>query len=241
MAGIKLLAPAPYWQGQTFSTAQYTADQFGQIVAAAIDVADLLKDGCQFEMTAHRTYNTPGPPVAPSSSIIINSQTLVAGATLTIAAQPDVPRQLQAVCTTGTGTLTAGSVALNYAANDGTTQTDVLNFGAADVTGTVTLTTTKGVEHLNSAVVGSPVIGGTGPTVVLGTNAYIALPLEPGQVNFAVTKETKITPTNGTLGLSVPADETVSTLTVSTGLISPTTAADGTHSFSFGYTYNYPT
>jgi hypothetical protein len=43
---VRLLAPAPYWQGQTFSGTSYAADSEGRINAAIGDVRDLLNSGC---------------------------------------------------------------------------------------------------------------------------------------------------------------------------------------------------
>jgi hypothetical protein len=234
---VKLFAPT--YAGGTIQTANsgnvfVAAD--GTVTVNASDVSDLLKLGFTFVVTAHRVWNTPGAPAAPVVAGIVSSVGFSNG-TLTIAAQPDVPRQL-AIIVTAYSSLTAGALALVYNDNQGGITTDTFTF-AGQATGPATVTTTKGVEHLTSATV-SAVSGGTSPGVQIGTNGYIALPMDPRAVDFAGTKETKITPTVGSLGLSVPADETVSTLTTTNGLISPTQAVDGTHQFSFGYNYNYP-
>ena len=53
--------------------------------------------------------------------------------------------------------------------------------------------------------------------------------------------EKKITPTAGTLGLTVPSFNTLSTSLITSGaLYSPQTAPDGTHALSIGYTVTYP-
>jgi hypothetical protein len=198
-----------------------------------------MNAGFQWAVTVHRGYNTPGAPATANASVTVASTNLTAGS-LTIAAQPDVSRQLAVVVNPGTSTLTAGTVTMTYAANDGTTQTDVLAFGPTAVN--QTLNTTKGVEHLTSAVVGTPTYGsgaGNGG-IIVGTNATLALPVDPGFVDFAVTKETVVTPTAGTLGLSVPADETIGTVTASGGLVAPTTAPNGSKQFQFDYSYVYP-
>lgn len=241
---IKLIAPAGtsgIVQGR--SGTNYVVASDGTISNVVFsDVDGLMNAGWQVAANRHGIYSTPGAPAAANATVIAAAQTLLAGgATLSISAQPDVPRQLQVLCITGgTVTLSAGSVSLTYAANDGTTQTDVLNFGAALVSGTVTLSTSKGVERLNSWSPGATVTGGSNPTVQIGTNNYIAVPIDPGSVDVAFTKEFKITPTNGTLGLSVPADETVGSLQISTGLITPTTVPDGTHWLGFGYNWIFP-
>lgn len=207
------------------------------------DVGLLLEAGFVFAGAAHRRVTIPAP-VAAAAAVTVASTSLVAGASLSIAAQPDVPRQLQIVVNAGSLTLVAGcNLAMNYNANDGTTQTDNLSFGGLAAAGTQTLTTTKGVEHLISAV---PTVlsagAATNAGVQIGTNGTLALPVDTGfaSTQFKVTKETKVTPTNGTLGLVVPADESIGTVTAAGALIAPTTAPDGTHDFCFDYSYAYP-
>ena len=83
--------------------------------------------------------------------------------------------------------------------------------------------------------------GGVTPGIQCGTNNYIAVPVPPRFVDFAVTSEKKITPTNGTLGLTVPADDTVPTTVIAAGgLVTPTTVPDGTHQLSLGYNVTFP-
>ena len=77
--------------------------------------------------------------------------------------------------------------------------------------------------------------------IQIGTNNYLAVPAPPRFVDFAVTSEKKTTPTAGTLGLSVPSDDTVPTLLITAGaLVTPSTVPDGTHQLSFGYNVTYP-
>lgn len=240
LPNVTMIAPNPFWTIQCKSGTTYTANSLGVISALSSDVNDLENGGCVYGISRRAQWTTPGAPAALNSTITVASATMTAG-TLTIGAQPDVPRQLAAIATPQSGsTMTAGLLTLVYTANDSTTQTDALNFCASGaISGATTLTTSKGVERVTSATV-SGVVGGGTATIQVGTNAYIALPLEPGFTSWGIIKETKMTPTNGTLGLMVPADETISTTMISTGLISPTTAVDGTHQFSFGYTYTMP-
>ena len=201
---VKLFAPASAGGSiQTPNSGVVFVASDGTVSVQAQDVAALIAAGFQFAVTAHRQYNTPGAPAIASANNIVSSVALSTGS-LTIAAQPDVARQLAVVVNSGTVSLSSGLVTLVYAANDGTTVTDSLGFAT------------------------------------IGTNATLALPVDPRFVDFAVTKETKVTPTAGTLGLSVPADETVGTVTASGGLIAPTTAPNGTTQLSFGYSYTYP-
>ena len=95
--------------------------------------------------------------------------------------------------------------------------------------------------HLTSAVVsGVPAAAAANAGIQVGTNATVAVPVDPGFVDFTVLKETKITPTAGTLGLTVPADETIGTVNSTGAMITPTQAPDGTHALSFEYTYVFP-
>jgi hypothetical protein len=241
---IKLIAPAGVGgvvQGRSGTT--YTIASDGTISSVSpLDVDALINDGFLFAIPRHNTAVIPAP-VAASAGVTVASVALANG-TLTVAAQPDVPRQLQIIVNPGTTAISAGNLAMTYTANDGTAQVDnfsmVMAAGAAAGTIVTTLSTSKGVEHLASAVV-TAMSGGTSPAIQIGTNNYLALPVDPGFVDFAVTSEKKITPTAGTLGLSVPADNTVSTVAISAGaLYTPTTVPDGTHSLSIGYNYTYP-
>jgi hypothetical protein len=213
----------------------------GTVSVNPADVKDLMALGYQFALTTHDWYTTPCAPAAASAAVTVASAALSNGS-LTIAAQPDVPRQLQAIVNPGTTAISAGNLALSYTANDGAPQVDnfslVMVAGAAAGTIKATFQTSKGVEHLASAVV-SGVVGGTTPAIQIGTNALLALPVSPRFQDFAVTKETAIA-VAATSGLSTGTDETVGTVTASGGLIAPTTAPDGTHALSFGYNYVSP-
>lgn len=237
---LTLAAPFPFWTCQCRSGTTYTANSLGVISALSSDCNDLEAGGCTYAILRHNVYNTPGAPAAANSTITVASATLTAG-TLTIGAQPDVIRPLAVIAQTQSGsTLTAGLVTMTYTANDSTTQVDALNLAASGpLAGTLTLSTSKGVERLTSAIV-SGVVGGGLATIWIGTSATLAVPLEPGFSSWSITKEIKITPTNGTFGLMVPSDETISTLTTSNGLVALTTAPDGTHQMSVGYVYTMP-
>ena len=221
----------------------YVVASDGTVTVNASDVQYLQSLGFQFALVDHRQYTTPGAPVAANIGVTATSTSLTVG-TLTIAAQPDVPRQLQAIVYPGTSFITAGTLTWVYTANDGTTQTDVssLTGMASQTVGAAgaTLSTTKGVERLTSLTVAG-LSGGTSPGIQVGTNNYVAVPVPARFVDFAVTSEKKLTPTAGTLGLTVPSDDTVPTLVISSGaLVTPTTVPDGTHQLSFGYNVTLP-
>jgi hypothetical protein len=221
----------------------YTVASDGTVTVNAADVQYLVSLGFEYAVTEHNFYTWPGAPVAASNTVTVSSTSLTVG-TLTIAAQPDVPRQLQTIVYPGTSAITAGTLTYVYSANDGTTQTDSFSLTgmASQTAGSAgaTLSTTKGVERLTSITIAG-LTGGTTPGVAVGTNGYLAVPVAPRFVDFVVTAEKKVTPTAGTLGLSVPSDDTVPTALITSGaLISTTTAPDGTHQLSVGYTYVYP-
>lgn len=239
---VRMFAPAGVGGLIQAPNGTYNVASDGTVTVNAADASYLFGLGFQFALTDHRVYTTPGAPVLASAVVTVSSVALGNG-TLTIAAQPDVARQLQAVVFPGTPGITAGTLTYLYTANDGTTQSDVLSLvtgpQAAGVAGN-TLATSKGVERLTSATVAG-LVGGNSPTIEVGTNTYIAVPVPPRFVDWAVTKETKITPTNGTLGLTVPADDTLPTTVLAAGaLVSPTTAPDGTRQLSFGYNVTFP-
>ncbi len=239
---VKLFAPAGVGGQIQASNGTYFVASDGTVTVNAADAASLVALGFEFAVTDHRTYNTLGAPVALSATVTVASTSLTVGS-LTIAAQPDVPRQLQAVIFPGSAAITAGTLTLVYTANDGTTQTDALAIVAASLgvgTAGQTLTTTKGVERLASVTVAG-LTGGVSPGIQIGTNNYIGVPVPPRFVDFAVTSEKKMTPTAGTLGLTVPSDDAVPTLLIAAGaLVTPTTVPDGTHQLSIGYNVTYP-
>lgn len=241
---VKLIAPAGVGgivQGRSGTVYTIAADGTISNVQSG-DVDALMNAGFIWAVPRRAQYTTPGAPVAQGTAVIGASVSLVTGNTVSLT-QPDMARQAVVVVNVGggsTNTLTAGIVSLNYVANDSTTQIDNLNFGALLSGGTLTLSSSKGVEHLNSVTVVGPVAGGSAPVFVVGTNNMLAVPLEPGAVDFAVIKETKILFSVGTLGISVPSDETIGSIQTSTGMITPTTVPNGSNWLSFGYTYLMP-
>lgn len=203
--------------------------------ANAADVQFLLGLGFQFAITDQRSVMFLAP-LSSNATVTVGSTSLTAGS-LTIAAQPDQPRQLQAVVFPG-GAITAGTLTFTYTANDGTTQVDALSLvmasQAAGVAG-ATLATTKGVQRLTSAVVAS-VTGGSTPGVQVGTNNFLAVPVPPRFVDFAPTYDKKATSATATF-----TDEAVPTVFSTAGaLITPTTNPNSTLCFSLGYNVTYP-
>lgn len=225
---IKLQSPAGTTGiVQSSATQQnYTVGADGTVTVDPSDVPALLRAGYVYVTNAFRWVDLFKGVVAASAALLVASAALSNGSKA-VAAQPDVPRQGQAIVIPGTTAITAGSLTLTYIANDGTVVADALDLTTALST-TKTLTTSKGLVHLTSAVVAG-LVGGTSPTYQVGTNNTLALPVDPGFQGFAVVKAN----VDG-------ADEAVGTVTASGGLISPTTAPNATHTYSFGYTYLSP-
>lgn len=226
--------------------ATYVPDATGYVANVDVRDIDLMeKAGFVIAGKAHRVYSPLAYPAAASQAVTFASAALSNG-TMTVAAQPDVPRQLQAIINPGTTAITAGTLALNYLANDGTTQVDNLSLimaaGAAATTIKATLATTKGVEHMTSMIV-TGLVGGTSPAIQVGTNTAIALPVDVGfsPATFVITKESKVTMTvSGTLTAQIPADEAVGTVTTTGALVVPTTVPAAGIGYVFHYTYAYP-
>ena len=216
----------------------YIVGSDGTTTVNAADVQALQALGFQFAVSQHESYFTAAAAAASATAVV--SSVALSNGTLTIAAQPDVPRQLQAVVFPGTLPITAGVLTMTYTAIDGTTQVDALSMVmGSQAAGTAggTLQTTKGVEHLTSAVITALAGGAAQNGIEIGTNTYLGLPMPPRYVDMAVTKETKVTMTGG---FPIPSDEAVGTVVASSGLISPTVSPDAQHSFIFDYNFVSP-
>lgn len=239
---VRLFAPAGVGGLiQTANSGNVFVQSDGTVTVNSSDATDLIRLGYQFAVTQHNYLTVQGAAVAAVAATV-TSVALTVG-TLTVAAQPDYPRQLQFQISPGTTSISAGTLTAVYLANDGTTQTDSFSLAqsaqaSANLIG-MTQTTTKGVEHVISLTVAG-VTGGTSPGIQVGTTNFLGMPVAPRFVDFAVTKETKVIPTAGSLGLQVASDETIGSVIASGGLVSPTTAPATSFGLSFGYTYIMP-
>jgi hypothetical protein len=195
----------------------------GTLVVDSRDVPALLQAGASYVNATSRWQTISPAPRAGSAGQIVAS-TALANGSLTIAHQPDVPRQLAVKVAPGATLISAGNAALLYTANDGTAQTD--NFSLIMASTTIsTFTTSKGVLHLTSAIV-TGLVGGTTPGVQIDDTNSLSLMVDAGFVDFAVLKEN----VDG-------ADETIGTVASAAASIIPSTAPNGTHTFGFGYSY----
>ena len=196
----------------------------GTISADTRDVPALLTLGATYVSKRSTTYYTNIAPGAATVGQLVASGALANGA-ISVTNQPDVMRQGAMKIAAGTSAITGGTVSIVYKANDGTNTTDVLP-ATAGASGTATSFLTKGVAHITSITVAG-LVGGTSPGIQIDTTASISLPVDPGTVDLTVFKENSNT-----------ADETVGTLsTVTLGTIAPSTAPNGTHTYSFAYAY----
>jgi hypothetical protein len=190
------------------------------------DAAAMLALGMTYITKNNKSFTLPAAPLVATTGKIVASVALSNGG-LTIANQPDVMRPASVIVGTGTSAISAGSLAMTYTANDGTVTTDTFSL-ATPASANVTQLTSKGMVKVATAIV-SGLAGGTSPFIYVNTIAALSVPVDPGAVDFSVYSET-----------ADGAQETVGTLSTALGSIAPTTVANGTHTFSFGYTYNAP-
>ena len=202
----------------------YTTPQ-GVVVTgiSTADITDLLNDGATYATLRTRVH-TPGIVAVASATVIVASGALSNGS-MTIAAQPDCPRQLAVVMNSG-ATITAGTLTLVYNNTEGQPSTDAFSLA---VTGSVasTFVTSQGCSHLTSGTVAG-LAGGTSPNIKVGTNNVLALPADLGQSSLTVFYAS----------VDGAADSALPTQSAANGhLITPATAPNGTHTYSFGYNF----
>jgi hypothetical protein len=199
----------------------------GSITIDTRDIAVAMNAGFLPAFTRVRNYQTAHAPAAASSSTIVSSVTMVNGS-LTIAAQPDQSRQLQFVVSTGTVSITAGTLVVGpYTANDGSTQTDNISLAAVG-SAAATFTTTKGVLKIQGAqLLGLLPASGINQTIIGGTNAVISVPIGAHSQDVTILKEE--------LDGADQSGTNAGTLT-NAGLYTPHTAPNGTHLYGLDYT-----
>lgn len=201
----------------------YTASSDGTFTVDTRDVPPLLAQGLSYVATQTDSYATPIPPAAASVGAIVASGALSNG-TVAVTAQPDVMRPVNVEVGTGTTAITAGSIAITYRGNDGIVATETLSL-VCPLSTSITQTLSRGVLSISS-IVTSGVVGGTSPWLRLSRIAAVSMPVGPGAVDFAVTRE-----------YDAAATIAIGTLSVALGSIAPTTAPNGTVTYSFMYVY----
>jgi len=202
----------------------------GLITVGAGDVPDLLKIGCTY-VNSRNVVQTVANARAATAARIVTSTSLANG-TLTVANQPDVPRQLAVQTIAGTVAISAGNVAVNYTANDGTTQID--NFSMIlGASATATQNTSKGVVTVNSVIV-TAMAGGASPGVQVNDTNALAIMVDNGFVNFSCLKETV-----AQSGLGV-VNETAFTVASAAACVTPQTTPGTTNIYQFAASFVTP-
>lgn len=220
-------------QGYYSNNNTYQADGAGLIIGGSNaqgsfvgiqggDVVNLINNGALPAQRRNDVFNL-GIVAAALATYVVASVAMSNGA-LTIVKSPDVPRQLAFVVNTG-ATITAGALTLVYTTNTGVPQTDTLSLIAAGSVA-VTLTSSKGCARLTSATV-SGLVGGTSPNIQGGINAVLALPVDGNVAGLTVTAAT-VDAVSDVLPAQSGTDKS---------LITPNTAPNGTHTYTFGATY----
>ena len=227
MANVAYMLGTP-GQGYFVNGNVYQADPKNGSITNILpnDVVGLLAAGCTFGSKRVETYS-PGAVKAASAAGIVSSVALSSGS-LTIAAQPDVPRPLNVVVFPGTTAITAGQVLLTYADDQGGTTLDTLSVTTGASTN-LTVSTSKGVASLTSAVV-SGVTGGVSPGIEIGTTATFSLLADVGASGITVFKST----------IDNAHDSTGTQSTTYPRFFTPGTAPNGTHTYTVGYSFFSP-
>lgn len=181
-------APNPYQTFQSQDGSTYTADSKGIIANVTNgDVLDLMNMGCVPGSLKSDFLNLGAVVTASLTQLIAN--VAATNISLTIAAQPDVPRQGVFTFAPGAANVTAGNLAVVYKDQNGQTQTD--NFSLITSSGvSLSPKTTKAIASLVSATI-TGLVGGSSPTVQAGTNTTVGLPSDVGSFGFSVYKETQ--------------------------------------------------
>jgi len=208
------------------SAARIPVPANGQITVPAQDAPLYIAAGAQYQSMNSRSQNLAAAPVAATAARIVAS-TALANGTLAIANQPDVPRQVAVRVSTGTVAITAGNIALNYLANDGTTQVDNIS-PVAPASTLLTTSSSKGVVTMNSVIV-TALAGGASPLVQVNDTNSLSVLVDP---NFSslMFNQTKA---DGTTEGQVAVASTAASWT-------PSTTPNGTHTYSAVYSFNAP-
>ena len=195
----------------------------GIITVDVRDAVDVLRMGGAYLQSMTRSQYV-GAPAAGAAGKFVASASFANG-TLTVAAQPDVPRLASVRVDPGTTAITSGNVAVTYVGNDGQTITDNIS-AVTGATTIVSTNTSRGVVHINSVVV-TGVTGGASPGVQMDSLNSLAMLVDPGFVDFSALK---VTVDN--------ADSGIASVQSSAACITPSTAPNATHTFGLAASYN---
>lgn len=207
-----------------FGTYQAAAD--GTFTVDTRDAATCLSLGMNYIRQVSLSYAVPIVAAAAVVGGVVSSGALSNG-TVAVTTQPTVMRPVNLEVGTGTAAISAGSAVVTYIGNDGISGSDTLSL-ICGASASTTQGLSRGVDTITSIVV-SGVVGGTSPWIRLSTTAALSVPVSPGCVDFTVTRE-----------YDAGATIAVGSLSVSLGSVFPTTAPNGTATYSFLYTYVSP-
>jgi len=227
MTTLQIAAPAGYGgviQGN-FGTYQQGSDSTYTVDSR--DVPALLTQGFSYVRQQTQTYTTPLAPAAAAIAAIVTSGALSNGS-VSVTANPDVPRPVDVEIGTGTLPITGGTIAVTYTGNDGQVGTDTFNL-ACPLSDSTTQTLSRGVVTISSIVVAG-LAGGVSPWRRLSTKAQLSVPVAAGAVDFGVVRE-----------YDSGATVAIGTLSTALASIAPTNAPNATRTYSFVYDYVSPT
>lgn len=174
----------------------------GVISVKGIDAPSFVQAGAKFIQAKQVQGASIIAPRAASAGRLVASVALANG-TLSIANQPDVPRQGILVIDPGTSAISAGNVAITYVANDGTTVVD----NKTTVTPASTIasqTTSKGIVSLTSVIV-TALAGGASPKVQLNDSNSLSMTVPPYFSSFSLTRTYADGVVNGTTAVASSA------------------------------------
>lgn len=228
--GVQVQVAAPSNSGLggvifgAFGTYQPASD--GSYSVDSRDAIVLLSTGYSYVKQLSNAYTLPLAPLAAGVGHVVASGALSNG-TVAVSNQPDVMRPVNVEVGTGTLAITAGNVAVTYTGNDGTVGTD--NFSTVCALSTaVTQGLSRGVDAISSIVV-SGLVGGVSPWIRLSTTAGVSVPVGAGAIDVTFTREYDA---GATIAIGTPV--------AALGSINPTTAPNGTVTYSFAYTFTSP-
>ncbi|HYM97649.1 MAG TPA: hypothetical protein VET26_10120 [Candidatus Sulfotelmatobacter sp.] len=189
----------------------------------------LLTAGCQL-MVQGTDSVTINAPLASELVAIVAAAAPTSGTAMTIAAQPDYPCKLNV---RGVYSGAVAGLVVNIVGVDGrgNAVSESVNVAAASST---TFVTANAYSKVTSITPVGTVTNVT--TIGVGHSAALALPLSPVFTDLVVYKE-GLSATAG----AITADEAVGTVDTVAGTIIPTTAPNGTKSFTFWFSWNSPT
>lgn len=225
------------------STVQLTGNGFGGLVQGnygtyqaasdgtwTVDTRDappLLTQGFAYVNHLSKAFTLPLAPAAATVATIVASGALSNGS-VSIAANPDTMRQVTFEVGTGTTAITGGTATVTYIGNDGQSGSDVFPLNCTAST-SVTQYLSRGVQTI-SAVTIAGLVGGTSPWRRMSTTTAVSVPVDPGAVDFTVTREYDA-------GATIAVGALVA---ASLGTITPTTAPNATVTYSFDYNFVAP-